>query len=187
MYATAGVPLRSYMSVVRLYAAKWHRQQQLQFYYTANRFGDGRLHSVRRLSSGNVQRDEYDYIVVGAGSAGCVVANRLVLGDIKAKVLITEAGPPADQSLIVRMPAGVIYTFSWKKTNWSFQTTPQVRCWNNLIQLHVMFVILILLPLSQARAVNTVNKNGRLLLLKPIYSMHPTRRVVIVIEARVGL
>jgi choline dehydrogenase len=48
--------------------------------------------------------DRFDFIVVGGGSAGCVVANRLVLNH-GARVLVLEAGPP-DKSPLIRLPAG---------------------------------------------------------------------------------
>jgi len=68
--------------------------------------------------------DRYDYIVIGAGSAGCVLANRLT-EDGKSKVLLLEAGVK-DNSLMVRMPAGVGSILPNKGTyNWGFWTEPE--------------------------------------------------------------
>ncbi|HLY80217.1 MAG TPA: choline dehydrogenase, partial [Caulobacteraceae bacterium] len=63
----------------------------------------------------------FDYIIIGAGSAGCVLANRLS-ADPKCRVLLLEAGPK-DNSLMVRMPAGVGALISAKGDyNWGFWT-----------------------------------------------------------------
>ncbi len=67
--------------------------------------------------------DTFDYIIVGAGSAGCVLANRLTEGG-KHKVLLVEAGG-SDRNPLFSVPllAGVAY---WHKpTNWNYETTPQ--------------------------------------------------------------
>ena len=66
----------------------------------------------------------YDYIIIGAGSAGCVLANRLT-ADGQAKVLLLEAGPK-DNSLLVKMPAGVGAILPEKGDyNWGFWTEPE--------------------------------------------------------------
>lgn len=66
----------------------------------------------------------YDYIVVGAGSAGCVLAARLSENP-DVKVLLIEAGAP--KSLFVRMPAGIRVLYNSQKYNWRFWTEPQTH------------------------------------------------------------
>ncbi len=70
--------------------------------------------------------DRYDYIIIGAGSAGCVLAARLT-EDPAVKVLLLEAGGK-DNSLLVRMPAGVGSLLTQKGDyNWGFWTEPEAR------------------------------------------------------------
>ena len=83
--------------------------------------------SVRRLSSSAKVVDEYDYIIVGAGSAGCVLANRLTGSDQTTKVLLVEAGPDADRNWKVRMPASGMQCLKDPRYNWSYETVPQVE------------------------------------------------------------
>jgi choline dehydrogenase len=65
----------------------------------------------------------YDYIVVGAGSAGCVLANRLS-EDPEARVLVLEAGG-RDRSLFIHMPAGVYKVWNDPRLNWNYASAPE--------------------------------------------------------------
>ena len=65
----------------------------------------------------------YDYIVVGSGSGGSVVAGRLSQ-DPDIKVCLLEAGGP-DSSVLIHAPAGVAAIMPTKLNNWGFKTTPQ--------------------------------------------------------------
>lgn len=65
----------------------------------------------------------YDYIIIGGGSAGCVLANRLS-ADPAIKVCLLEAGRP-DKSLFIHIPAGTAVILPTRYNNWAFETEPQ--------------------------------------------------------------
>ena len=63
---------------------------------------------------------EYDYIVIGAGSAGCVLANRLSAKPNNS-VLVLEAGG-SDKNLFIRMPSALSYPMNSTRFNWFFES-----------------------------------------------------------------
>ena len=67
---------------------------------------------------------DFDYIIVGAGSAGCLLANRLsaIPGN---KVCLVEAGP-SDWSPFIHIPAGFMKTVTNKRLNWLYETEPSI-------------------------------------------------------------
>jgi choline dehydrogenase len=66
---------------------------------------------------------EFDYVVVGAGSAGCVLANRLSANG-RHSVLLLEAGPK-DSNIWIHVPLGYGKLFKEKSVNWMYQTEPE--------------------------------------------------------------
>lgn len=66
---------------------------------------------------------QYDYIIVGAGSAGCVLANRLT-EDGKHRVLLLEKGG-SDNHIFIKMPTALSYPMNMDKFTWQFHTQPE--------------------------------------------------------------
>jgi choline dehydrogenase len=67
--------------------------------------------------------DQYDYVIIGAGSAGCVLANRLS-EDKTVTVLLLEYGG-SDNSVIIQMPSAFSIPMNTRKYNWKYETEPE--------------------------------------------------------------
>jgi choline dehydrogenase len=74
----------------------------------------------------------YDYVIVGAGSAGCVLANRLS-ADPSVSVLLLEAGPP-DASQNIHVPLGYL-KLAHTEVDWDYWGAPEAQCNNRRIPL----------------------------------------------------
>ena len=80
------------------------------------------------MTAATPQRKDYDYIIVGAGSAGCVLANRLSARP-EIRVLLLEAGP-RDWHPFIHMPAGIAKLVGKKGVNWDYNTEPEAQLHN---------------------------------------------------------
>jgi len=76
-----------------------------------------------RLRDNLSENLQFDYVIVGAGSAGCVLAHRLS-EDGKQSVLLLEAGPK-DRNLWIHVPLGYGRLFKERSVNWMYQTEPE--------------------------------------------------------------
>ena len=74
---------------------------------------------------------QYDYIIVGAGSAGCVLANNLT-EDGQHSVLLIEAGPK-NNALSLKIPAAVLKNLQSTKYNWAYQGEPEPELGGRMI------------------------------------------------------
>jgi len=70
-----------------------------------------------------IERGDFDYVIVGGGSAGCVLAARLSENPF-VRVCLLEAGP-VDKSVVLRCPAGLGLLAKNGRYNWNFETVPQ--------------------------------------------------------------
>jgi choline dehydrogenase len=67
----------------------------------------------------------YDYIIVGAGAAGCVLANRLS-EDPQTRVLLVEAGG-SDDRFLIRLPLGLLRAFRDPTLTWGYVSEPELH------------------------------------------------------------
>ncbi len=81
------------------------------------------MHSQASATTDVVSIGEFDYVIVGAGSAGCVLANRLS-ADPSRRVLLLEAGG-ADDWHWIHIPVGYLFCIGNPRTDWCYKTEPE--------------------------------------------------------------
>jgi choline dehydrogenase len=75
------------------------------------------------MAAAAVAQERFDYVIVGAGSAGCVLADRLS-ADGRSKVLLLEYGG-SDRSIFIQMPSALSIPMNMPKYNWFYHTEPE--------------------------------------------------------------
>lgn len=88
--------------------------------------------------------ENFDYIIVGGGTAGLTVANRLS-EDANVKVLVIEAGQDHSQNPLALTPGLVVGMYGKPEYDWNFSSTPQVSEYVMAPYLSVVVVVLLLL------------------------------------------
>ena len=111
---------------------------------------------IASYSSRAVFSKEYDYVIVGAGSAGCVLANRLT-EDGQHNVLVVEAGPK-DYSWDwrIHMPSALQYNLSSDTYNWYYMVEPQQHMDNRFVALFSYYVYLLKASFIRAKSCKPV-------------------------------
>lgn len=84
--------------------------------------------------------ENFDYIIVGGGTAGLTVANRLS-EDASVKVLVIEAGQDHSQNPLVQVPGLVVGMYGKPEYDWNFSSTPQVSEYVVVIAVVVAVVV----------------------------------------------
>src|SRR5271163_3959071 len=84
------------------------------------RFASGELEG---LGEKDLSNESFDYVIVGAGSAGCVLADRLT-ADGQQRVLLLEYGG-SDRSIFIQMPSALSIPMNMPKYNWFYHTEPE--------------------------------------------------------------
>lgn len=76
-------------------------------------------------------QNTFDYLIVGAGSAGCVLASRLT-EDPSTTVCLIEAGP-SDKSIFIKMPAALTFPIESDAFNWKYESEPEKELFNRSV------------------------------------------------------
>ena len=75
--------------------------------------------------------ENFDIVIVGAGSAGCIITNQIIK-NTNYRVLLIEAGP-SDNNPVIQVPLGYGMTFYHKQMNWNFYSEIQDNLHNREI------------------------------------------------------